>query len=214
MLNAKDAAMQYDDLLARVRANTGLNETLVVETAVRAVTEALGALLDREHREALAIHLPEPLRPMLSRHEPDPEAGGADFLRRVAATEHLPRGFAVEHATAVLEALGSELEPSIRRTVAARLPEEMREWIEPRRMSMKGARPRRETAPANGSRLSDGKPGSAHPVSEASPAQADSVAATGEPHASTRLSSGPPRSEGHDLAEGRPGSEHPVSESR
>lgn len=207
--------MEYEHLLSRVRQRTGLSEQTVVETALRAVTEALGALLDHGHREALAAHLPEQLGPMLRRHEPDPEAGGADFLRRVAATEHLPRGFAVEHATAVLEALGSELEPSIRRNVAAQLPEEMREWIEPRRVSMKGARPRREPVHSEEPHsLSDARPGSAHPVSEAAPGHAHSIAAASDPHAGTRIASGAPRSEGHDLAEGRPGSEHPLSESR
>jgi uncharacterized protein (DUF2267 family) len=207
--------MQYDHLLDRVRQHTGLNEPIVVEAAVRAVMEALGVLLDPGHRDALAGHLPERMRPMLTRHEPDPEAGGADFLRRVAATEHLPRGFAVEHATAVLEAIGVELDPSIRRTVTAQLPDEMREWMEPRRVSMKGARPRREPLPeAQRTHLSDGRPGSAHPVSEATAAQKDSVAASRDPHAGTRLASGAPRSEGHDLAEGRPGAEHPLSEGR
>lgn len=205
--------MEYELFLDRVGEHTGLSERRVVETAVRAVTEALGVLVDHAHRDALAAHLPVPLRATLSRHEPDPEAGGADFLRRVAATEHLPRGFAVEHATAVLEALGAELEPSLRRTLAAQLPEEMREWMEPRRVSMRGARPRREPHTEDSSHLSDGRPGSAHPVSEAAPGHAHSVAASVDPHAATRLSSGAPRSPGHDLAEGHPGAEHPIGES-
>ncbi len=213
--------MEYEHLLNRVREHTGLSERAVVETAVMAVTEALGALIDHAHREDIAAHLPRELAQPLRKREPDEDASGATFLRMVSGIEHLPPRFAVEHATAVLEAIGGELHPDVRRRVASKLPPEMRDWLEPRVMRM----PKPPVAPAEpregaeGHRLSDGRPGSRHPISDVAPrgAHEHSVAASDDPHADTRLSSThgmTQEREREDLAEGHPGPERTVSETR
>lgn len=210
--------MEYEHLLDRVREHTGLSERAVVETAVRAVTEALGALIDHAHREEIAAHLPRELAQPLRRREPEEDASGATFLRMVSGIEHLPPRFAVEHATAVLEAIGGELHPDIRRRITSRLPAEMRDWMEPRVMRV--PRPREpKAAGAEEHRLADARPGSRHPISDVAPrgAHSHSVAASDDPHADSRLSSAhgmTQEREHEDLAEGHSGSERGISESR
>jgi len=207
--------MDYDRFLEQVKERTGLASRATIETAVRAVTEALGALIDHAHRDDLAKHLPPPLAQMLRGAPSDPDADASAFLRRVAGAEHLPAGFAVEHATAILETIGSSLHPSVRRQFATRLPEEMRDWIEPRRLTSRPPPPQ-EHRPEP-SHLSNARPGSEHPISEAHPpgAQSQSVAATRDPHADTRLSSahGTTQEREHeDLASGQPGPSRPLSD--
>lgn len=210
--------MDYDQLLRRVREHTGLSERPIVESAVRAVTEALGALIDHEHRDEIARILPAEVGEMLRRPAPDRDASGATFLRTIARIEHLPPGFAVEHGTAVLEAIGTELRPEERRLLAARLPEEMRDWLEPRTFRSPPPRAPHEHAEEE-HRVADAEPGSHHPVSEAAPppAQSGSVAASADPHASTRLSSAhglTQEREREDLAEAHPRGERTISETR
>lgn len=211
--------MEYDRFLEQVAERTGLGSRATVETAVRAVTEALGALVDHAHRDEIAMHLPAPLAQMLRGAPSDADADASAFLRRVAAVEHLPPGFAVEHATAILETIGSALHPSARRQFASRLPEEMRDWLEPRRIAP-APRPRADETrrpAAEPHHLANGRPGSTHPVSEAAPprAHSESVASTSDPHADTRLSSArgmTQEREHEDLAEAEPGSATPLSE--
>ena len=210
--------MDYDRVLEQVKERTGLASRATIETAVRAVTEALGALIDHAHRDELATHLPGPLAQMFRGAPSDPDADASAFLRRVAGVEHLPPGFAVEHATAILETIGGSLHPSVRRQFAMRLPEEMRDWIEPRRVTSPAPVTHApHTEAGQGQHLSDGRPGSAKPISEAEPpsAHSESVASSADPHADTRLSSAEGMTqerERDDLASGEPGSEHPLSE--
>src|SRR5687768_14948095 len=168
--------VDYEGFLEQVRVRTGLGSRAMVETAVRAVTEALGALIDHAHRDAIATHFPSPIAQMLRGAPSDPDADASAFLRRVAGVEHLPAGFAVEHATAILETIGGALHPSARRQLGALLPEEMRDWIEPRRITSPPHVTREHHRPASET-LSEGHPGSHHPLSEAAPhrAQAESV---------------------------------------
>jgi uncharacterized protein (DUF2267 family) len=212
--------MDYEHFLERVREHTGLAERVNVELVVGAVMEALGPLVEPAHREALASELPAALARRLCRGAPDPSLDQRDFLRRVSASVHLPEGPAREQATAVLEALGDELEPEPRRLLAMQLPGEMPEWLTPRRVS--GARgehgtPSRRQPGPGGHRLSDARPGSRHPLSEAAPTRAHSgsVAASDDPHRDTRLSTArglTQEREHEDLAEGHPGSDRPLDE--
>jgi uncharacterized protein (DUF2267 family) len=209
--------MDYDRFLEQVAARTGLSSRAQVETAVRAVTEALGALVDHAHRDELTAHLPAPLAQMLRGAPSDADADASAFLRRVAGAEHLPAGFAVEHATAILETIGSGLHPSVRRQFASHLPEEMRDWLEPRRGAAPPPPPSHARHHEGGHRLSDGRPGSAHPISESAPrpAHSESVAQSTDPHADTRISSAhgtTQEREQEDLAEGHPGASRPISE--
>lgn len=207
--------VDYEGFIEQVRVRTGLGSRAMVETAVRAVTEALGALIDHAHREEIAAHFPAAIAQMLRGAPSDPDADASAFLRRVAGVEHLPAGFAVEHATAILETIGGALHPSARRLLASRLPEEMRDWIEPRRVT---APPHAERAPqpAPSETLAEGHPGSRHPLSEAAPhgAQSESVASRADPHADSRLSSAhgmTQEREHEDLAEGHPGPRRSLS---
>jgi uncharacterized protein (DUF2267 family) len=208
--------VDYEGFIEQVRVRTGLGSRAMVETAVRAVTEALGALIDHAHRDEIAAHFPSPIAQMLRGAPSDADADASAFLRRVAGVEHLPAGFAVEHATAILETIGGALHPSARRQLASRLPEEMRDWIEPRRVTP--APPlERSPQPAPSQTLAEGHPGSRHPLSEAAPpgAQSESVASRVDPHANSRLSSAAGMTqerEHEDLAEGHPGPRRPLSE--
>ncbi len=214
--------MDYDQLLRRVREHTGLSDSSLVESVVRAVTEALGALIDHAHRDSIAARFPDELAPLLRRRAPEPDPSGATFLRLVHKSERLPIGFAAEHGTAVLEAIGSELHPEERRQLASLLPVEMRDWLEPRvfRSPPPSSQPTQPhpAHPEGGHHLADARPGSEHPVSEAAPsrAQSESIAANPDPHAGERLASAhglTQEREREDLAEGQPGSERSLAES-
>lgn len=207
--------VDYEGFIEQVRVRTGLGSRAMVETAVRAVTEALGALIDHAHRDEIATHFPSPIAQMLRGAPSDPDADASAFLRRVAGVEHLPAGFAVEHATAILETIGGALHPSARRQLGSRLPEEMRDWIEPRRVTAPH-QVERAPQPAPSETLAEGRPGSQHPLSEAAPhaAHSESVASRADPHADSRISSAhgmTQEREHEDLAEGHPGPQRPLS---
>jgi uncharacterized protein (DUF2267 family) len=206
--------MDYEQFLDRVRLHSGLRNRSEAESAVCAVTEALGELLEHTHREEIAAHLPSPIAQMLRRHTPDLELDEVAFLRRVASSVHRPEAFAIEQATSVLEALAEELEPEVRRALAAQLPDTMHRWLVPRTSSP----PPSVHHDPHGHRLADGHPGSSHPISEAKPqAHSGSIAASDDPHAQTRLSSAhglTQEREHEDLAEGNPTTARPLNETR
>jgi hypothetical protein len=97
----------------------------------------------------------------------------------------------------------------------ARLPDDFAELLVPVEGSAPvhaghGQRARQGT-------LATGRPGSSHPISEASAdrTQRESIAASENPHADTKLSSTPGVSSvrsGRSLASGKPGFEHTIAE--
>ena len=214
--------MDQTRFIEEVRAQVGAANEDDVEKAVRATIAALGAMVGHPHRQAIAGALPEALaRPFRDAHY-DASMGRDAFVEQVAASEHVPQGRALEHATAVLAALGGALEEDVRLVLEGELPEDVREWVRPKRESRPPPRAPARGHPARGHqepphRLSDGEAGSRHPISESAPhrAHADSVAATPSPHADTKLSSarGTTQEREHEtLSEGSAGSERPVSE--
>jgi len=209
--------MSYARFLEHVGEHTGLRGE-ALEKATRATVEVLGELIGPARRTSLAEKLPGPLAQALEAraHAPCPDREA--FVSRVAASEHVPPGRAVEHATAVLEAFGAELDEDARAVLWAELPEGVREWTEPRREGAPALYRHHPRGSATlGHRLADARPGSAHPVNESAPArgQSGSVAASDDPHGDTKLSEaeGTTQERDHDtLAEGEPES-RPISES-
>lgn len=210
--------MDQARFLEHVRTHLGPADEASLQHAVGATLAAIGAMVGHTHRQAVAQALPEVWsRPFRDAHY-DASLGREDLIRQVARSEHVPEGRALEHATAVLAALAATLEEDVRRVLEAELPEDVRGWVRPTRESRPPPRPpQRHEHHHAPHRLSDGQPGSRHPVSEAAPhdVHEGSVASSRDPHANTRLSStrGTTQEREHEtLAEGEPGSERPVSE--
>lgn len=209
--------MDETRFIEEVRAHIATTDEGNLAKAVQATLGALGAMVGHAHRAAIAGALPEALaRPFRDAHyEAALDRDG--FVSRVAASEHVPEGRAIEHATAVLAALGGAIEEDVRHLLEAELPADVREWVRPRRESRPPPRAPHASSREDPHRLADGQAGSRNPISEAAPhdVHSGSVAASPDPHADTKLSSArgtTQEREGDTLAEGVAGSERPVSE--
>jgi uncharacterized protein (DUF2267 family) len=180
-------------LLRRVEAFTGVQDADAVRQLARAVLSVLLDQLSEPDRVWLASLLPSTLV-AASPHVHGlhrPADGLREFIDRVAAREGVDPGFAREHTQSVCRALGEVLDDDESARLVARLHDQLaglfalasasgvRAPVPPRRPS----RPRRT--------LSEGRPRSRKPLSEAAPAlgQSDSLACNDNPHAETKLSS-------------------------
>ena len=183
--------MTENELIDAVRHETGLSGEAWARAALRATLSSLGSLLPSAERSLLALRLPAELAEIWLEAEHDPLAGRADVIEAVAAVEGVREGFALEHAQGVMRAVGQLLDPGERRALRAHFSTDTQDLFpEPRRSSPPGPTP---PLPAGrpASHLSDGRPTSSHPISEAHAdrAQSQSVARTDAPHADTKLSS-------------------------
>jgi uncharacterized protein (DUF2267 family) len=208
--------MDVGELREKVRAHTAMASDAQLDAAIGATLGALGALVGPSHRSVLASALPETFRAAFVAARYDASAGRDAFVEAVARSEHVPEGPALEHATATLDALAQLLDPDLRGVLARELPEDVRDWLVPREEHAPGPRLRQSSHPPH--HVSDGKPGSRHPVSESAPppAQEGSVARSEEPHRDTKISSAPGPTqvrEQETLADGQPGGERtPLAE--
>jgi uncharacterized protein (DUF2267 family) len=153
---------------------------------------------------------PGPPAPPASRSAEDP-AARQRFFSLVQRAEGIPPGQAIEQAETVLAVLAEELDPDALAALARRLPPAVAGLLRPRRFEGEappGRRGRRDT-------LASGRPGSRHPLGEASAErrQAHSIADTPAPHADRKLSTGHGSEDepDHTLAGGRAGSDRPLS---
>lgn len=178
-----------NDLVARAQRD-GLPDP---ETAARAVDATLAALAEcLSHDEALALgaalshRLAHRVTDADHRADGDPVA----FFARVSAREGVAVGAAREHASVVLRALATGLDPGLRARLARALPEALAAMLAPRGASVTSPHATVSHAPPL-TTLASGRPGSHHPVSEARPAaaQAHSVVAEANPHGDSKLSS-------------------------
>ena len=203
--------MTHDELVRRVADRAGLDE----ESAARAVAAVLAVLagrLSRAEAEALAEELPAATAAPLRHGWFDRDFGVDELYDRVARQEGVRPGVAVEHTIAVCATVGELLTAATRARLERALGPEILALFD-----VRPAIEAPEAAPHVGHRstLSEGRPGSRHPLSEAAPpaAQAESVARADNPHADTKLSSAhglTQEREREDLATGHSGSSRPL----
>ncbi len=180
--------MQFDELIAEVRGRMG---GATREDAVKAIHATLAILAEHMNRgdvEAVAARLPEPFGATMRVNALDMNHDLRSFYARVAAQEHVPLGYAVEHAQAVCRALMLLLDEQARAHLSIHV------WPELLRPSV-GDRLAPAMRPRWARHLADGRPGSQHPVNAASPpdrAHHDSVVLADNPHGDRKLSSGRP----------------------
>jgi uncharacterized protein (DUF2267 family) len=175
-------------LVTRVRER-GIPSTAEAERALRATIAVLGERLTDDEAEALASRLPGQLERVLDASEYDGDFDAAEFYERVRRRENTGPGVAKEHADIALRAIGAALDEETCIRLRRALPEPIGRLF---LAAEEGTPPPYADAERPGRRtLATGRPGSRHPLSEASPfpAHTHSVARSDDPHAETKLSS-------------------------
>jgi uncharacterized protein (DUF2267 family) len=174
-----------DGLNSRVALHLGIADEEAGPVIV-AVLRALRRQLGHPEAEALADELPDELAAALRQGS---FVAGSDLALAVATHERVPPARAVEHAAAVAHGLAELLPEELLARLRQALPAPTAALLEP----PPPLDPDEVQPPPRASRrtLSEGRPGSSHPLSEARPfaAQANSVIASDNPHADTKLSS-------------------------
>ncbi len=206
--------LSYEQFVARVLEGTGDAHKDVARRAINGTVEALGEILLRPERAAIAASIPAQLRAVLLRRELAPELDLAGFYAAVSERAGLAPAFAMEHAQVVCGVVSECLEPELRERLARDLPDGFRELFAPRHLV--AALPARmhhspsSTPPA--ATLAEGRPGSARPLSESSPERAheQSVARSRDPHAGTKISSAQGE-ESDAIADARSRGKRPIS---
>jgi len=179
--------MERQALLEAIMARMGATQVEDAERALVATLPSLGSWVGEADAAVLAAELPDDER--LLRSASDLSVKDYEgFVAQIRNAEDVAEGFAREHALAVCHAVHDQLDRSAKGRLASPV------WDEIVRPSV--ADRHADHLPArHGRTLADGRPGSAHPVSEgaADRAQSESVVRADNPHAGHKLSSGEPR---------------------
>jgi uncharacterized protein (DUF2267 family) len=154
----------YSEMVEAVRERAGFDDDASAAAALEASLGAVGAVLPAELVHVVAEQLPHEAAMILWRdaqgggESPEPEA----VYERVAEREGVALGFGMEHAQVVCELLTELLTGEAHDSVCSAMPDLFRvhePWPPPSRAP---------TAPGHRT-LAEGRPGSAHPVSESGP---------------------------------------------
>lgn len=176
----------FKELVETVRTRMGGATKDEAVAAIHATLAALGEHMGSIDALAVAAALPPPFDATLRNHIVDMKHDLRSFYARVAAREGVELGFAMEHAQAVCRALmlvGDDVDEHLSVDV----------WPELLRPGLADARASAPPSSGRGRTLADGRPGSAHPLSEAPPpdrAQSESVVRSPNPHGDRKISSG------------------------
>jgi uncharacterized protein (DUF2267 family) len=194
----------------------------VAERVLHSTLTVLGQRLMDDEALALAACLPEELARPLEQSEYseyDGDFDATEFYERVRRRERASRGASKEHVNVALQALGANLDETLRARLTRVLPKAIGDQLVPQHFGEAPPHVPASHVPEL-STLAHGRPGSRHPIAEAAPprGQTHSVARNDEPHAETKLSSSPGLTqERHreSLATGRPPEpERPVAEAK
>jgi len=208
-------SMSEDAFREDVMGRGVIHEPAEAEGAIRSTLEALAELLAPADATAIAAALPPGLASVIVRRPRGSAQPLGDLYARIAASEGVSLGRAVEQVGAVCQAVAEALDVDGRVLLQRRLTPEWAQLfaLEERAPAPDGPPGAPGTAPGHGHTLATGRPGSRRPLSEArSPgAQTESVVASENPHAKTKLSSGAPAAAEAPLASARPGAQHPLA---
>jgi uncharacterized protein (DUF2267 family) len=181
-----ETVINESGLIEEVRRRMGGGTDDDARRAVCATLVALAETMERDDLAAVASALPPSLRAVVEESAMDATYDLPAFCARVASIEGVQYGHAFEHAQAVVRAISLHLDEQRRRQLNSHL------WPELTRTSV-ADRPERHVVPPRGRTLAGARPGSQHPISEATPTehvQEHSVVHENNPHGSRKLSSG------------------------
>ncbi len=157
--------MTHERFIEEVMQRAGFQQAAMAALAIDAALQVLGERLPRGTARELAAQLPESLAGALRRGPHGGVFSREELYARVAEREGVRLGFAVEHAQVVLQVL-AEAAPADALTLARQeLPAPLAELLTPRAPSPPP--PTRASRPRSRRTLSDGRPGSEHPLDEA-----------------------------------------------
>jgi len=158
-----------EQILDEVVWRTGLSDRRTAGTALDATLETLGERLTAPDAVALAEVLPPPFAAALhrlARHSaPKPSA----LFARIAVSEGVTPGVAVELGEVVCRAFANALGPEQGALLARRLPPDWAALFAPSTDEPPPEIFPPGTVPGHGHTLATGKPGSSRPLSEARP---------------------------------------------
>jgi uncharacterized protein (DUF2267 family) len=205
----------FDDegMLEELRWRAGLADREDAGRTLAAVLDILGEVLSASEAATIAEALPPRLaRPLLApraHRDARPERLYAHVARRVGVSA----GQARERAEVACQTIAAALDDVHGRLLLDRLPPAWQPLFTPLERTADVPPPH---APGPGGTLAAGRPGSAHPLSEARPfaGDDDSVVRSDNPHAAEKLASAPGVRPGHPIAESPAGSEVPLSAAR
>ena len=203
----------YERFLADVSVRAGFSSADQSEAAAQAVIAVVAALVPLAVRHDMKEALPEELAKVVDGSQELPLPADADaFYSAVASSEHVPIGFAKEHAGVVCQALRELLSNETLSRIRSALGLPLAAIFRPRERY--AAAPPKKVArawPDDRRTLSSGRPGGMHPLSEASGVPNDDTLGRGRPGGKHPLSESRPGGK-HPLSESRPGGRHPLSE--
>jgi uncharacterized protein (DUF2267 family) len=216
--------MTREPFLRAVRDRAALETEAEASQVATLVLRALAPYFAPPLSRALGRDLPDPFSQELTAHTFAAEARGDDtplspdaLYERVARSEHVQTGFALEHTQAVCQVVGEVASAEAHTLLRHHLPRSVAELFEPRSFP-DNPPPHLHHSHRRARSLAEARAGSRRPVSEAGPsagAHPDSVAKSEDPHAETKLSSsrGMTQEREHEsLSEGQEGSSHPLSD--
>ena len=171
--------LSHAALLDRIVAS-GLPDRDIADRALWATLSVLGQRFTDDEALALSAVLEEDLARAVEQSECDnPNFGAGELYERVRKQECTSPGSAREHVDIVVRALGEALDHDLRTRLARALPERVARCLLPAESTEPPVIEHRpSSAPLE--TLASGRPGSRHPLSEASPdvGQMHSVART------------------------------------
>jgi uncharacterized protein (DUF2267 family) len=151
-----------DQVLGEVMWRAAIPDPHTAETAVEATLEALGERLSARDAAAFAEYLPPTFAAALVRLARHTAPKTTALYARIAVTEGVSAGVAVEHAETVCHALAEAVGPEERLFLQRRLPPEWAALFVTRPRAQASASPS-GPIPGHGHTLATGRPGRSTP---------------------------------------------------
>lgn len=151
-----------DRVVSEVMWQAGIPDPHTADTAVEATLEALGERLSARDAASFAECLPPTFAAALVRLARHTAPKTTALYARVAVTEGVSAGLAVEHAETVCHVLAAALQPEERVFLQRRLPPEWAALFVPGQRAPESASPP-GPVPGHGHTLATGRPGRSIP---------------------------------------------------